>query len=101
MASNPRAKRALPVDDVGDWDEDCDNEEDGEEDGDAYDWSKPVLMEDSRDYSSVRGKQSQSFARRWWCNQIGARNREEKAQNYEKGTGYAITPSPSEVTQQR
>jgi hypothetical protein len=59
MASNPRAKRALPVDDVGDWDEDRDNEEDEEEEGDAYDWSKPVLMEDSRDYGRMRGKQPQ------------------------------------------
>ena len=59
MASNPRAKRALPVDDVGQWDEDHDNEEDGEEDGDAYDWSKLVLMEDSRDYGRVRGKPPQ------------------------------------------
>ena len=37
MASNPRAKRTLPLDNDGDWDEDRDNEEDGEEEGDAYD----------------------------------------------------------------
>ena len=59
MASNPRMKRALPVDDTGDWNEDSDNEEDGEEEGDAFDWSKPVLMEEERDYGRVRGKQPQ------------------------------------------
>ena len=37
MASNLRTKRAPPVDDLGDWDEDCNNEEDGEEKVDAYD----------------------------------------------------------------
>ena len=59
MASNPRAKRALPVDDVEDWDEDRDNEEDVEEEGNAYDWTKLVLIEEERAYGRVRGKQPQ------------------------------------------
>ena len=59
MAWNPRANRAPPIDDLGDWDEDRNNEEDGEEEVDAYDWSKPVLMEEERNYGRVRGKQPQ------------------------------------------
>ena len=59
MASNPRAKRARAVDDVGNWDEVRNNEDDGGEEVDAFDWSKPVLMEEERDYGRVRGNPSQ------------------------------------------
>ena len=30
-----------------------------EYEGDTYDWSKPMLMEEERDYGRVRGKQPQ------------------------------------------
>ncbi len=59
MASNPRAKRALGVDDPGNWDPERNNEDDGVEEVDAYDWSKPVVMEEDRDYGRARGKPSQ------------------------------------------
>ena len=88
MASNPRAKRTLPLDDDGDWDEDRDNEEDGEEEGDAYDWSKPMLMEEERNYGRVRGKQPQKDDSVLHENDVAAKlalEIEKKgAQNYEK-----------------
>ena len=59
MASPSRGKRKLHVDDDGDWEEDRENEEDEDEEGEALDWSKPILIEEGRDYVRARGKQHQ------------------------------------------
>ena len=43
-------KRKLYVDNDGDWEEDRKNEEHEDEKGEAFDWSKPILIEKGRDY---------------------------------------------------
>lgn len=58
MASNPRSKRARAVDDVGHSEEVHNNEDEGGEEISEFDWSKPVLMEDERDYGRVKGNPS-------------------------------------------
>lgn len=59
MASPCRGKRKLHVDDLGDWEEDRENEEDEEEEGEAFDWSKPIHIEEGRDNVRAQGKQQQ------------------------------------------
>ena len=61
MTSPRRGKRKLSVGEPEGWEERRENEEDGDEDEEEeeYDWSKPILMEDGRDYVRVRGKQPQ------------------------------------------
>ena len=59
MVSSCRGKRKLHVDDDEDWEEDRKNEEDEDEEGEAFDWSKPILIEEGRDYVRARGKQHQ------------------------------------------
>jgi hypothetical protein len=59
MASPRRGKRKGPVDDLEGWEDRREAEEDEEGEEEDFDWSKPILVEDGRDYVRVRGKQSQ------------------------------------------
>ena len=59
MASPRRGKRKLPVEDDEGWEERRENEEDEDEEEEDFDWSKPILIEDGRDYVRARGKQPQ------------------------------------------
>ena len=54
MASPCRGKRKLYVDDDGDWEEDRKDEEHEDEEGEAFNWSKPILIEEGRDYVRAR-----------------------------------------------
>lgn len=57
MASPCRRKINLSVDDLGYWKEDCENKKDEEEEGEVFYWSKPIQIEEERDYVRVPGKQ--------------------------------------------
>ena len=59
MASPCMGKKKLHVDDDGDQEEDRENEEDEDDEGEAFDWSKPILIEEGRDYVRAREKQHQ------------------------------------------
>ena len=61
MTSPRRGKRKLPVEEPEDWEERRENEEDEDEDEEEedYDWTKPIIVEDGRDYARARGKQPQ------------------------------------------
>ena len=48
MASIPRDKSKLPVDDLKDWEKDGGNDDDGEEEGENFDWNKPIHIEEER-----------------------------------------------------
>jgi len=59
MASPRRGKRKLPVEDLEGWEEGRENEEDEDDEGEDFDWSKPISIEDGRDYVRARGNQPQ------------------------------------------
>ena len=48
MASTPRDKSKLPVDDIKDWKKDGGNDDDGEEEGENFDSRKLIHIEDER-----------------------------------------------------
>ena len=50
MASPRRGKRKQPVEDLECWEEDRENEEDEDDEGEHFDWTKPISIEDERDY---------------------------------------------------
>lgn len=59
MASPRRGKRKGPVEDVEGWEERREVEEDEDDEEEDFDWSKPILVDDGRDYVRMRGKQPQ------------------------------------------
>ena len=46
MASSPRDKSKLLVDDLKDWEKDGDSGDDGK----TFDWRKPIHIEEEKDY---------------------------------------------------
>lgn len=59
MALPHKGKKNLHVDNLGDWEKNRENEVDEDEEGEAFGWSKPILIDEGRDYVWAREKQIQ------------------------------------------
>lgn len=59
MASPCKGKEKLLLNDLGDWAEDRENEDDKDEESEAFDWRKPIFIEEGQDYVRAREKKYQ------------------------------------------